>query len=522
MVRKLNVRFLLTESAILESRSHFIREFKEGREKQTVICIDNDWGVISSQDGENIDSGANQDDLAYIIFTSGSTGEPKGVEIPHKAVINHCLQTGHEYELKDGDKVLQFASLNFDVAAEEIFPTLVAGATITVPGDAALGSPDAFQQFLEEKRTSVVNLPVSYWHTWFSDRLKRGFKLPSTVRLVVVGSEKVSAEQHRLWQEYTHAQARLCNAYGTTETTITTTVFRPEQHAWHQETAALPIGRAMPNTRAYLLSRQLEPVPIGVLGEIVIGGAGLARGYRDTPELTAEKFVADLFSADPGARMYRTGDLGRYRPDGNIEYCGRRDSQIKLRGYRIEPGEIETWLVRNPSVREATVIAENSTSGETQLVAYVVSNGAAASVGDLRSFLKQQLPEYMVPSRIVFLDALPFQPNGKLDRNALLGKEQSGDDLQTTFVAPRNAVEEEIARIWTEILGLEEVGIRDDFFELGGHSLLATQVFSRILKVYDVALTLRMLFEKPTIEELAMEIITHLLTETETHPNRAS
>jgi amino acid adenylation domain-containing protein len=522
MVRKLNVRFLLTQSAILERRSHFIGEFIKAREKQKVICMDNDWGGISSQDGENIDSGAKQDDLAYIIFTSGSTGEPKGVEIPHKAVVNHCLQTGHEYELRDGDKVLQFASLNFDVAAEEIFPTLVAGATITVPGDATLGSPDAFQQFLEEKRVSVVNLPVSYWHTWFSDRLKRGFKLPSTVRLVVVGSEKVSAEQHRLWQEYTHAQARLCNAYGTTETTITTTVFRPEQHAWHQETAALPIGRAMPNTRAYLLSRQLEPVPIGVLGEIVIGGAGLARGYRDTPELTAEKFVADLFSADPGARMYRTGDLGRYRPDGNIEYCGRRDSQIKLRGYRIEPGEIETWLVRNPSVREAAVIAENSTSGETQLVAYVVSNRAAASVGDLRSFLKQQLPEYMVPSRIVFLDALPFQPNGKLDRNALLGKEQSGDDLQTTFVAPRNAVEEEIARIWTEILGLEEVGIRDDFFELGGHSLLATQVFSRILKVYDVALTLRMLFEKPTIEELAMEIITHLLTETETHPNRAS
>ena len=525
MARKLNVRFLLIQSAILDKRSHFIREFTESQEKQSsaVICMDNDWGVISSQDGENIDRCAKHDDLAYIIFTSGSTGWPKGVEIPHKTLVNHCVQMGKEYELRGGDKVLQFASLNFDVAAEEIFPTLVAGATITVPGDAALCSPDAFQQFLEEKLISVINLPVSYWHTWFSDQLKRGFKLPSTVRLVIVGSEKVSTEQYRLWQEYAHAGARLCNAYGTTETTITTTVYRPEQHAWHQETATLPIGRAIPNTRVYLLSRQLEPVPIGVLGEIVIGGACLARGYRDAPELTAEKFVADLFSADPGARMYRTGDLGRYRPDGNIEYFGRRDSQMKLRGYRIEPGEIETWLARNPNVREAAVMAENSTSGETQLVAYVVSNGADAStVSDLRNFLKQQLPEYMVPSRIVFLDALPFQPNGKLDRNALLGKEQSGADLKATFVAPRNAVEEEIARIWTEILGLEKVGIKDDFFELGGHSLLATQVFSRILKVYGVALTLRMLFEKPTIEELAMAIVTHLLAETETDPKQAS
>lgn len=524
MARKLNVRFLLTRSAILEKRSLFIREFAKFRERPNpaVTCIDNDWGVIGSQDGENIDSGAKQDDLAYIIFTSGSTGWPKGVEIPHKALVNHCIQTGNEYELRSGDKVLQFASLNFDVAAEEIFPTLVAGATVVVPGDAALSSPDAFQRFLMEKVISVINLPVSYWHTWFSDQLQRGFKLPSTVRLVIVGSEKVSTEQHRLWQEYAHAGARLCNAYGTTETTITTTVYRPEQDAPHQETATLPIGRAIPNTRVYLLSRRLELVPIGVLGEIVIGGVCLARGYSDAPEATAEKFVADLFGANPGARMYRTGDLGRYRPDGNIEYFGRRDSQMKIRGYRIEPGEIETWLARHPNVREAAVIAENSTNGETQLAAYVVSNGAAASVSDLRNFLKHRLPEYMVPSRIVFLDALPFQPNGKLDRKALLGKEQSGADSKGTFVAPRNVVEEEIARIWTEILGLEKVGIKDNFFELGGHSLLATLVVSRILKVYGVALTLRMLFEKPTIEELAMTIITHILAEIETDPRQPS
>ena len=295
-----------------------------------------------------------------------------------------------------------------------------------IPGGAALGSLDTFQQFLEDKQISVVNLPVSYWHTWFSDQLERGLKLPSTVRLVIVGSEKVSTEQHRLWQEFAHAGARFCNAYGTTETTITTTTYRPEQQAWHQEAAALPIGRAIRNTRVYLLSPQLEPVPIGVLGEIVIAGECLARGYRDAPDLTAQKFVADLFSVDPGARMYRTGDLGRFRPDGNIECFGRRDSQIKLRGFRIEPGEIETSLARHPNVREAVVTAENSAGGETQLVAYVVSNGADVStVSDLRNFLKQQFPEYMVPSRIVFLDALPLQPNGKLDRNALLGKEKA-------------------------------------------------------------------------------------------------
>ena len=525
MARKANLRFLLTRSAILEKRSSFIRKFTESQERQSsaVLCMDNDWEVLSSQDGENIESGAKQDDLAYIIFTSGSTGGPKGVEIPHKALVNHCLQMRNEYELRGGDRVLQFASLNFDVAAEEIFPTLVAGATIAIPSDAALCSPEAFQQFLEEKLISVINLPVSYWHSWFSDQLKRGFKLPSTVRLVIVGSEKVSTEQHRLWQEYAHDAADFCNAYGTTETTITTTIYRPRQRAWHQEAAMLPIGRAIPNTRVYLLSPQLEPVPIGVLGEIVIGGVCLARGYRDAPELTAQRFVADLFGADPGARMYKTGDLGRYRTDGNIEWIGRHDGQIKLRGYRIEPGEIETWLARNPNVREAAVIAENSSMGKTQLVAYVVSNGAdTPTSSDLRHFLKQQFPEYMVPSRIVFLDALPLQTNGKLDRNALLGKEQRDADSRATFVAPKNAVEEEIARIWKEILGLEQVGITDDFFELGGDSLLATQVFSRILKVYGVPLTLRLLFETRTIEELAWVIVAQVLSDTETDPRQAS
>ena len=517
MARKSNLRVLLTQSAILERRSDFIREFTESREKQSsvVLCMDNEWEVVGSQDGENIDSGAKQDDLAYIIFTSGSTGGPKGVEIPHRALVNHCIQMRHEYELRRGDKVLQFASLNFDVAAEEIFPTLAAGATICIPGGAALGSLDAFQQFLEDQQISVVNLPVSYWHAWFSDQLERGLKLPSKVRLVIVGSEKVSTEQHRLWQEFAHAGVRFCNAYGTTETTITATTYRPGQQAWHREAAALPIGRAIPNTRVYLLSPQLEPVPIGVLGEIVIAGECLARGYRDAPDLTAQKFVADLFSVDPGARMYRTGDLGRFRPDGNIECFGRRDSQIKLRGFRIEPGEIETLLARHPSVREAVVTAENSAGGETQLVAYVVSNGAGASTaGDLRNFLKQQFPEYMVPSRIVFLDALPLQPNGKLDRKALLGAQKGSADSKATLVAPRNAVEKEIARIWTELLEVEQVGIADNFFELGGHSLLATQVVSRILKVYGVALTLRTLFERPTIEEVAREVISQVPAET--------
>jgi amino acid adenylation domain-containing protein len=516
MARKSSVRFLLTQSAMLEKPGRFIGGVTDAR----VVCIDGDWAVMSSGNS-NIASGANQDDLAYIIFTSGSTGWPKGVEIPHKALVNHCLQTRDEYELRSGDKVLQFASLNFDVAAEEIFPTLVAGATIIAPSDTALSSPEAFQRFLQEKQISVLNLPVSYWHTWFSNQLKRGFKLPSTVRLVIVGSEKVSSEQYRLWREYSHAGARLCNAYGTTETTITATLYKPEQHISAPEAAALPIGRAILNTRVYILSPQLEPVPVGVPGEIVVGGVGLARGYRDAPELTAERFVADPFSEHPGSRMYRTGDLGRYRPDGNIEYCGRLDSQIKLRGYRIEPAEIEISLARNPRIREAAVMAETSTSGETQLVAYVVAAGVdALTVSDLRNSLTQQLPEYMVPSRIVFLDALPLQPNGKLDRNALPGKEQYSGPLNTTFVAAKNGVEEELAQIWTDVLGREQVGIKDDFFELGGHSLLATQVFARILQRYGVPLTLRTIFEKPTIEELATAIIAHLLAETEESQTR--
>jgi len=521
MARKLNLHCLLTHSAILQKRSHFICKLTEAQEGRSavVLCVDQDLEGISSQDGKSLDTGGQQDDLAYVIFTSGSTGLPKGVEIPHGALTNLCIQMAKEYEIRGGDRVLQFASLNFDVAVEEIFPTLAAGATIVLPGDAALGSPDAFQRFLLEKAISVINLPVSYWHTWFSHQAQRGCKLPPTVRLVIVGSEKVSTEQYRFWQEYAHPGARFCNAYGTTETTVTTTIYRTELPAGHQGSATLPVGRPVSNTRVYILSPRLEPVPIGVLGEIVIGGVGLARGYHDAPELTAERFVADTLSVDPGARMYRTGDLARYRPDGNIECFGRQDNQIKLRGYRIEPGEIENWLSRHPKVREAAVTAEKSAIGDPQLVAYVVSIGAEASTGsDLRNFLKQQFPEYMLPSRIVFLDALPVQPNGKVDRNALLGK-GNGANLKATIVAPRNAVEERITEIWREILGIEQVGVTDDFFELGGHSLLATRVFSRLLKVYGVKLSLRVLFERPTIEGLASEVMAHVLAENRTDPS---
>ena len=292
------------------------------------------------------------------------------------------------------------------------------------------------------------------------------------------------------------------NLYGPTETTIWSTVY-PVSH----EEGPVPIGRPIANTRIYLLDAARQPVPVGVAGEIYIGGAGVARGYLNRPALTAEKFVADPFCGEPGARLYRTGDVGRYRPDGNIEYVGRVDEQIKLRGYRIEPGEIEAALARHPDVAACAVAARQEESGDQSLVGYVVArDGADPSVTALREFLKKSLPDYMVPSAFVRLPAIPLTPNGKIDRRALPAPDPQAAMRAAGSPAPRNPVEEVLAGIWCHVLGLERVGVHDNFFELGGHSLLATSILARLHAAFPVRLPLRTLFEKPTIAELSAAI----------------
>jgi len=325
-------------------------------------------------------------------------------------------------------------------------------------------------------------------------------------KLLILGGEssRVSfAEQLR-----TIAQCSIFNHYGPTETTVGVTTYHVDETVKDARSVTLPIGRPLPNVQAYVLDRQMEPVPIGVAGELYIGGQYVARGYLNRPELTAERFIPDPFSQSVGARLYSTGDVARYLADGRLEFLGRQDQQVKVRGFRIELGEIETALRESEGVREVVVTAYTNTNGATQLAAYVVVTGKpAATSGELRSFLKEKLPEYMLPHLYIFLDKLPLTPHGKVDRRALPAPEEVERELAAPFVAPRNAVEEVLCGIFAEVLRVERVGIHDNFFELGGHSLLATQVIARVRKSFQPDLPLRKIFEAPTVAALAALLV---------------
>jgi amino acid adenylation domain-containing protein len=466
-----------------------------------VICLDSGWETIARESGENPGSSTLPENLAYFIYTSGSTGQPKGVLVSHDSIAGHCRNAQRLYELDSRDRVLQFASLSFDVSLEEILPTLIVGARLVIMGT-NIWPPAEFHRKISEFGLTVLNLPTAFWQ----ELAREWAGVPELVpniqpRLFIVGGDTMLPEVLKLWQRTPVNSIRLLNAYGPTETTITATVFeiahRPGENTMYQQ---VPIGRPLANRAIYILDRHNYPVPIGITGHLHIGGAGLARGYLNRPELTAEKFIPDPFSAEPGARMYQTGDLARYRPDGNIEFLGRADHQVKIRGFRIELGEIEAVLGQHPAVREAVVVAREDAPGEKRLVAYAVANSTA---DELRHFLKDKLPEYMVPAVVVLLEALPVTPNGKVDRRALPVPDRSRPELEKAFVAPRDDLELQLAHIWEEVLGVRPVGVSDNFFELGGHSLLAVRLFALIEKRLGKKLPLTAVFQGATVEHLA-------------------
>jgi non-ribosomal peptide synthetase component F len=361
---------------------------------------------------------------------------------------------------------------------------------------------------------TVVNVPPAYWHQWAQACVEASDLAPNTqLRLAIIGGDIVLPETLALWHRTPMRAARLLNAYGPTETTITATTFEVPLQSdalWCRQ--RVPIGRPLVNRTAYILDRCGNPVPIGVPGELYIGGAGLARGYLDRPELDAVKFIADPFSAEPAARLYRTGDLACYRPDGNIEFLGRLDQQVKIRGIRVELGEIEAALNQHPAVRDAIALVwdqeiRGRQGTDRPLVAYIALHpGESLTVGELQGFLREKLPAFMLPSAYMFLESLPINVSGKLDRRALPAPDLTRPDLTAPFVAPRTPVEEELARIWAQVLGVERVGIHDNFFELGGHSLLATQLISRLRDVFQVELPLRRFFEVSTVAGLAVAL----------------
>jgi amino acid adenylation domain-containing protein len=496
MLRDANVSVLVTQEHLIE---------KLPQHTAQVVLLDADWQAISRNFDSQPIATVKPNNLAYVIYTSGSTGAPKGVLIEHRSLVNYIYAVNKQYRITESDRILQFASLNFDIAAEEIYTCLTSGATLVLRTDSMLGSPKIFLQKCQEWKISVVNLPTAYWHELTAHLAVDKLQIPSSWRLVAIGGEPALLNRLQDWYQYVGNQVRLVNSYGPTEATVNTSIydFSGARAKGKQEVL---IGRPVDNTQIYILDGYLQPVPIGVAGELHIGGDGLARGYLNRPELTAEKFIPNPFSNEPGSRLYKTGDLARYLPDGNIEFLGRIDHQVKIRGFRIELGEIEAALTQHPDVQQAVVTVREDVPGDKRLVAYYVIQSETVSTRELREFVQQQLPQHMMPAAFVLLDALPLTSNGKVDRRALPAPDCTQRHQDDQFVAPHTPTELSIANIWKQVLGLQQVGIHDNFFELGGHSLLAVQIISRIRETFVVDLPLSCLFESSTIAGLSQAI----------------
>jgi amino acid adenylation domain-containing protein/thioester reductase-like protein len=477
-----------------------------------IILLDTDLTIISQQNIETPISAIKPDNLAYVIYTSGSTGKPKGVMITHQNIVNHATSIIDKYQINSHDRILQFTTFIFDVAAEEIFPAWLSGATLIICPQEMVTNLIEFSQFLAQESLTVVNLPTPYWQEWVLEIDRKVSQIPDSLRLVITGSDQVLPEKLALWQKLVtekRQNIQWINAYGLTETTITSTVYQLPVNYQLNTTHSVPIGRPIANTEIYILDQNLQPVPIGIPGELHIGGAGLARGYLNRKQLTNEKFISNPISSSKSSRLYKTGDLARYLPDGNIEFLGRIDYQVKIRGFRIELGEIEAVLAQHPLVKSSAVIVREIQPGNKQLVAYVVTEDHSNIQQDLRSFLKKNLPDYMLPAFFVRLAELPLTPTGKINRRALSALMLELNH-EIDYILPRNPLEQKLAEIWCQVLGLEKVSVEENFFNLGGHSLATIQIISRIRETLKIDLPLQYLFTEPTIAGLT-KIINQLL-----------
>ncbi len=460
------------------------------------VCLDRDWDRIGQESDPNLSVRTTAEDLAYVMYTSGSTGRPKGVEVPHRAIAR--LICGSEYAQFDAEGVfLQLAPMSFDASIFEIWGALLhGGRCVLFPG--AIPTLQELDAVLHCHRVNTLWLTASL----FNAVIDQAPSALSGIRQLLTGGEALSVPHVRRALSLLPA-IEIINGYGPTESTTFTCCYRIPR-SFDEAMPSIPIGLPIANTQVYILDRHFHPVPVGVPGELYIGGDGLARGYLNETCLTAEKFVPDPFNSISGARLYKTGDLARYLTDGNIEFLGRMDRQVKIRGFRIEPGEIETVLAQHPAVGEAVVLVQEHTPGDKRLVAYVVHQPECCPTTDeLNDFLRTKLPDYMIPSVFAFLDRLPLTANGKLDREALLNRDLSSLDSSKPATTPRNHVERQLVSIWEKILSVRPVGVKDSFFQLGGHSLLAMRMMSQIERVFGKRLPLTALFQAPTIEQLA-------------------
>ncbi|WP_396643255.1 amino acid adenylation domain-containing protein [Methylomonas sp. 2B] len=479
-------QLLLTEAGLADG----LAEIRAGLAIQT-LALDSDWPLIAQSAAQPRPS-ARPEHLAYVIYTSGSTGQPKGVMVEHRNVVNHNLAVIAAYALNDRDRVLQFSTISFDIFVEEVFPTLLSGGAVVMMDGERFTDVAYLKSLLERHRVSLINLPTAYWHTLVDQDFSH-----TALSRVVIGGEKAEAQKYRAWRQR-NPNIAVINTYGPTETTVIS-LLHPIDPAQNPD-QAIPLGKPLANTQVYVLDSELKPVPIGVPGELHIAGAGVARGYLNQPELTAEKFIANPFGA---GKLYKTGDLVRWLDDGNLAFIGRRDHQVKIRGFRVEIGEIENALLSHPSVRNAVVLAQEHAGGKQLVACYQL--GQAIDATELSRFLRERLPDYMVPAAWVELEEMPLTSNGKINRKVL---EDRPVDLsaRTHYVAPGNAVEATLSEIWRDVLDLDQVGVQDNFFALGGHSLLAIQIVLRIKASLGVELPLSRFFEAADIQQLALAV----------------
>jgi amino acid adenylation domain-containing protein len=454
---------------------------------------------------ENMESGVVGENVAYVIYTSGSTGLPKGVAIEHRQIVNYLFSISEKLELKAGAGFAMVSSFAADLGHTAIFPGLCHGATLHIISRDEAMDAAALGEYFDRHHVDYLKIVPSHLAALLACG-EQSHVIPK--QQLVLGGEASTYELVETVRRLDN-QCQILNHYGPTETTVGVLTYRVEPGQHRELAAIVPLGQPLSNVQVYILDQRMQPVPLGVAGELYIGGRCVSRGYIKKPSLTAERFVPHPFSTEPGARLYKTGDSVRYSPDGHIQFLGRLDQQIKMRGLRIEPGEIEAAIREYPGANEAAVIFDE-TGGRQRLIAYLVARPQSQiSIEELSHHLKRRLPDYMIPSAFVLLDQMPLTSNGKLDRKALPLPESVVQDETSGYTSPRTGVEQVIASIWATLLRRERVGVEDNFFTLGGHSLLATQVLSRVRELLQVKLPLRVLFESPTVGELARAVIAH-------------
>lgn len=487
MLEDSQVQVLLTQEKLLTQISH--HHIK-------TVCLDSDWQEIAQEATSNLTCSVQGENLAYVIYTSGSTGKPKGAMNTHQGIYNRLLWMQTAYKLNAADRVLQKTPFSFDVSVWEFFWPLLNGASLVMAKPGGHGDRSYLIDLICKEQITTLHFVPSMLQVFLDGEDVQ--KCTSIKRVICSGEALPLNLQTRFFQRF---NCELHNLYGPTEAAIDVTFWQCQKHnPW----PTVPIGQPISNIQIYILDSHLQPVPVGIPGELYIGGAGLARGYWHRPELTAEKFIPHPFINHPNQRLYKTGDLGRYLPDGNIEYLGRIDHQVKIRGFRIELEEIEAQLSAYSQIRETVVIVREDEPGEKSLVAYVSPDGDVnIQISELRSFLQSKLPAYMIPTNFVILPTLPLTPNGKINRKALPKPEKLRLKSTVAYVMPQTEIETKIVKIWQEVLKIEQIGIEDNFFELGGHSLLMVRVQQQLQEVLKISVPILELFRYPTISSLA-------------------